>query len=145
MIYKDLITKIKTTLEGVPSVRKIYGYPLDEGETIEKYPAVIFFPDSFENQFHTTTQNEIFYQFKMYVVVETNNISQSDIFTDLLPSVVDKIIEKFASDWDMGTVGGSRVRALLNSGIWTQSVTETGRTAVAELNLVIRTLNNINI
>lgn len=141
-MYKSLNTKINTTLGKVKSVRKVYGYPLDQNETITSYPAVIYFPDSFDNEFHDTKSNIKFYRYKMYVVVETKNISQTDVFTDILPTVVDAIISQFDTDWDFGTVDGHRIRALINSGIWTQSVSEKGRTAVADLNLIIKTLTN---
>ena len=141
-MYKTFNTKISDTLAKVKSVRKVYGYPLDESETITSYPAVIYFPDSFDNEFHDTTSNMKFYRYKMYVVVETKNTTQTEVFTDILPDVVDAVIAQFDTDWNFGTVDGHRVRALINSGIWTQSVTEKGRTAIADLNLIIKTLTS---
>jgi len=61
-MYKELIQKIKTILEGVTALKSIYPYALRQGEKISTYPSVVFFPTASTNdlkQIQKTLKNII--------------------------------------------------------------------------------------
>lgn len=130
-----LIDYIETTLEKVGSVKEILPHP---SETIDKYPCVIYFPDSFDNDFSSTKDNSKIYRFKMYIVVGSVSKTKEFIFKEVLPNVVDDVISQFDEDWNAGNIEGHRVWALMNSGVWGFGVTDKGSEAWAEMELIIR-------
>jgi hypothetical protein len=136
-MYQSLIPQIKSKLEDIESVKEVFAFPTPK---ITKYPAVIFYPSDFSNAYETTTENNKEYRFRLYVVVELKNLSESEAFETVMPKVVDSIIAKFDADWNMGTVEGHRVRALLGSGNWGVIEDKQGKEAYAELTLTIKTL-----
>jgi hypothetical protein len=140
VIYTTLILQIQTTLQSVTSVKAIYPYPATK---IEKYPAVIFFPDALENAYETTQDNRKNYRFKMFVVVGSTQKDKVDIFSTVLPKAVDAVIDAFDSAWNGGTIDGHRVSVLINSGSWSMGVTNEGLEAQAELTVEFRFLTSI--
>ena len=138
-MYTSLIQSIKTTLESVGSVKKVYPYALREGDKIENYPAVVFFPDSVENSMETQADNFKEYRFALYVVCSVGVKTPEQVGTIILPNVVDDVIEAFDKNWSMA--GSSRMWQLIDSGSpWTMPYTDVGTEMSAPLNLRIRTL-----
>ncbi len=135
MIYSTLISYIQDTLEKVTSVKQIIPNP---SETIEKYPCVIFFPESFENSFSSTSDNLKIYRFKMFIVVGAEDQTKEFLFNTVLPKVVDDVIAEFDKKWNAGNISGHRVWALLNSGTWWLTQTDKGAEAGAEMDLMIK-------
>jgi len=139
-MYTTLIQNIKDTLAQVSSVSQ---YGTTPGEEITGYPYVFFKPDGFTNEFETGQENEVIYRFLMIVVVSTEGQGGSvdHAFSTVLPSVVDDIVAQFNADWDQGTVGGHRVRALVDTAApWQVSQEDKAVVAYAPLNLQIKTL-----
>jgi len=136
-MYQTLIPQIKSTLEETDLVKEVFAYPTAK---ITKYPAVIFYPNDFTNAYETTVENNKEYRFRLFVVVELKNLSESSAFESVMPKVVDNIIAKFDEEWNMGTVGGHRVRALLSNGVWGVIEDKQGKEAYAELTLSIKAL-----
>lgn len=142
-MYKDLIQKIKDTLEGVQAIKKVYPYALREGEKITNYPAVVFFPDSAENSFETESQNRKNYRFLIYVVCSTEGIGNEAVGTDILPNAVDQVIEEFDKEWSLGVTGSNRTwQVLETASAWTLPYTESGLEMAAPLVLRISLLTN---
>jgi predicted phage tail protein len=139
-VYSTLFAAVQSTLESVSAIKAIYPYPV---MNIEMYPAVIFFPDSFDNSFESTAQNQKTHRFKMYVVVGAAQKDKFDIFNTILPKAVDAVVSAFDAAWDAGTVQGSRVRMLINSGHWAMVVGDAGLEAVAELTVEFRLLTSL--
>jgi len=135
-MYDTLIAQIKATLESIGAIKVVYAHPVTD---VANYPAVIFFPDAFQNTFQSTADNSKVYRFHMYVVVGTNQKDNTSIFETVLPKAVDAVLAAFDAGWDGGMVGGHRVWLLVNSGLWSMSVTQSGIEAQAELTLEIRT------
>ena len=135
-IYTSLINHIKETLEGVDSVKQIIPYPIDTAP--EKQPYVVFFPDSFDNDFASTKENMKLYRFKMWIVVGTKQVGNALVFSTILPKVVDDVVAAFDGKWDAGNLDGHRVWALLNSCLWGLTPTDKGTEAWCEMNLVIK-------
>jgi len=135
-IHTELISAIKTTLAKVDSVKEVKGHPFAGNPT--KYPAVIFFPSAFDNDFDTVKDNFKVYRFKMWAIVSAETFSDEDIFETILPKVVDEILEKFDADWDVGTINGHRAWALVNTGIWGKTEEEKGQEAWTEMDLLIK-------
>ena len=142
-MYVQLIQKIKDTLAATNGVAS---YSIVPGEEITSYPHVFFKPDSFSNEFLTGQDNEVIYNFLMIVMVtaEGTGGSAGKAFAEVLPSVVDSIVAQFNADWDQGTIGGHRVRALVDSASsWELSEEDKGLVAYAPLSLHIKTILNI--
>lgn len=136
-MYQALIPQIKATLESTSLVKEVFAFPTAK---ITKYPAVIFYPSDFSNSYETTVENNKEYRFRLFAVVELKNLTESGAFETVMPKVVDNIIAKFDETWNMGTIGGHRVRALLSSGVWGVIEDKQGKEAYAELTLSIKSL-----
>lgn len=135
-ITTQLITSIKSTLSNVGSVKKVYAHPFAGNP--EKYPAVIFYPIGFDNDFSDVSDNMKNYRFKIYGIVSAEIYSDEDIFETILPNMVDEILEKFDEDWNYGTINGHRVWSLINTGLWGKSEEENGVEAWVEMDLIIK-------
>lgn len=141
-MYVNLIQSIKTTLESVTAVKSVYPYALREGDKIKKFPAVVFFPDSSENSMETESQNFKEYRFSLFVIVSVENTTNQKVATEILPNVVDKIVQKFDEQWSIE--GSGRTWQLIDSGSpWTMPYTDSGIEMTAPLNLRVRTLTNV--
>jgi hypothetical protein len=139
-MYSTFFPIIQATLETVGAIKDIYAYPV---EKVAKYPAAIYFPDTLDNQMHDTDRNEKVVKFKLYVVVGSAQKEKVDIFNTVLPKAVDAVLEAFDAAWDAGTIDGSRVRMLVNSGAWSMAPTPEGLEAQAELTVEFRLLTVI--
>ena len=135
-----LIAKIKTTLGNVDSVKKIIGHPFAGNP--DKYPAVIFYPSSFDNDFLTVEENFKVYRFKLWLVNGVETYGDEAIFEEILPKAMDEILEKFDDGWDNGTIDGHRAWALINTGVFGKSEEEKGATAWVESDLIIKVTTN---
>lgn len=136
MPYTTLIPAIKTILEDVTAVKSVYAYPLEGSPKV--FPSVVFYPDNFENEFNTTQDNMKTYRFKLWVVVNLAGTNEEDVFTDILPNVVDKITDAFDAAWNGGTIDGHRIWQVISSGQWGFSSEEKAKEAYAELTLTVR-------
>ena len=138
MTYTQIITHIKSKLEEIPEVQEYFAHLLGKDQRAKKYPAVIFVPDTVDNEFSTNKSNHRTMNFRFWVIVNSNNIKNVDIYERILPNVVDAVLDKFDAGWDFGTVGGSRAWARMGSGQWGLSVEEKSVEAWAELVLTVR-------
>ncbi len=143
MIY-SLISAIASVLAGVRTIKKVYAYPIGETTRIEKYPAVIFLQDSFENSFESTRENAKTYRFKLWVVINCETDDMEAIWTSALPKAMDSVIAAFDAAWSGGTTqDGHRITYVLNAGSTSLATGPDGREAFAELTLDIRALTGV--
>lgn len=140
-IYQTLIPKIKATLEKIDLVKEIFAYAESK---IAKNPAVIFFPDYFENGFDSVQENYKIVRFKMFVYISGKQLTKSQLMEDKLPKAVDAIINQFDEDWNQGTGGGHRITMVIDSGFWDISETQDGNTGIVDLTLTFKLLTNIS-
>ncbi len=138
MIYTDVISKIKTTLDGIDHIQEVFMYPLGEDNRITKYPAVICLPDSMDNEFSDSGSNHRTMRFKLWVIVNTKNIEDKVLYEEVLPKAVDAVFNAFDAGWDFNTFEGHRVWALLSSGLFSKSSDDKGSGAYAELTLTVK-------
>lgn len=138
MSYQTIIPNIKSTIESVTAVRVVYEYPLDGAP--KQYPSVIFYPDSFENAYETTSENKKSYRFKMWIVVDLAGTNEQTAFNSILPNVVDDVIAAFDANWDGGTIDGHRVWYTMENGAWGLSTEQKSKRAYAEMNLTVQML-----
>lgn len=143
MTYIEAIDIIKTKLESITEIAEVYAYPIGEQTRLTKYPAIIFFPNNFDNAFSDTGSNEKVFNFKVYIVVNGNGTTIQNMFTSSLPKAVDAVVAKIDADWNFGTSNGYRVWAKIQNGSWTLSQQEKSLEATAELNLSIKFSNNL--
>lgn len=137
-MYATLIPSIKDTIAAVPAVKEVHPYPLPGNP--KQYPAVIFFPDSFENSFETVAENRKIYRFKMWVVTDLAGTTEEAAFTSILPNAVDKITAKFDEAWNGGAIDGHRVWYVLDTGFWGLAEENSGKRAFAEMTLTVQLL-----
>jgi len=138
-MYSTLINKIKATLEAVSEIKAVYPYPLGE-DKLTKYPSAVFYPVSVDNEFHSDADNFKNYNFRCYLVTTTSGITKETLFTSVLPTLLDKTLEQFDTDWDCGSLNGNIIWQKVNFGNW--GMTDEGNEAIIELNIIIKTLTN---
>lgn len=138
-VEKPIIDAITAVLGTVTGIKEVFPYPLLENQNITKYPAVIFFPDAYENSFDTVKDNFEIRRFKLFVVVGANQTNASTLFTNLLPKTIDSVIAAFNNKWNqVGVINGHRTWLLLSSGSRSVYPTTQGLEAVAEFTLDVK-------
>ena len=145
MIYKDIIAKIKETLEKVDEIGSIYPYPIGKETRPESYPFAMFFPDNIDNSFSDTASNRKTLTFQLYLTVNIANITTENVYTDVLPTLVDAVLREFDKDWDYGTsVAGYRTWCQVQNGNWGLVDSEAGLEAFANLTIQVDYSNSTN-
>lgn len=137
------MTRIKTTLQKVVDsgeLAQYFNYPKTK---LDEYPAVYFQPNGFDNNFETESQNMKIYRFLMVVIVNKSGTTTEEVFSTILPNVVDAIVAQFDTDWNQGTIDGGRVWAKIDTADpWEYDEDQDGLTAYAPLNLEIKLVSN---
>lgn len=137
-MYKEIINEITTRLGEVKHIKTVINYPLAQDDRISAYPAAIVLPDTSNSVFSDNKANHRTLNFKMWVIVNGEQIDRQKLFTEVLPAAVDGVMEKFDADWNFGTNNGSRIWSRVSTGLWGLTVENKGAEAWAELNLVVR-------
>lgn len=140
-IYSTLNSKINDILTSVTSVEEIYAYPTTK---IDGYPAAIYYPSTFENEFETTGSNFKRYGYKVWIVVNTEGTTVDNVFSTIMPAVVDDVLEAFDDGWDFTTIDGHRAWTKVDTGAWTVSEENNGIEVTAEIDLSIKMLTDVN-
>lgn len=135
-MYELLIPNIQATLEAIPAIREVYPYRLPGNP--KKYPAVIFTQQDNDNAFLTTADNFKVVRFKVWVVVNLSGTNEKEVFTDILPKTVDKVIEAFDANWNRGTLDGHRIWAVFSTNEWGLAQEQKSKEAFCELTLTIK-------
>ena len=145
-MYSTLIPQIKAILDTLKGVGQplayVYDYPVSN---IEGFPAVMFYPTDFENEYMSVRENKMGYSFDLWVVCETKVAGKQTAFNTILAGAVDDIIEKFAEEWDGGTTSdGHRIWYKIDSGTWGVDIINKSEVVVAPLSLTIKLSRDIN-
>lgn len=149
MIYSQVIQKIEDVAESIEEVAEVFLHPLGAeiidfatmkrtGSRVKNYPALIFAPDTFDNNFASTATNERTMRFKAWLVINAENIENTDIYERILPNAVDGVLEKFDAGWDFGSVDGHRMWARMASGIFGIVPEANGKEVFCEFALEVR-------
>lgn len=140
-MYAELYEKITAILTGITAIKAVYPYPLPGNP--EKYPAVVFFPDSFDNAFDSNAENMKAFRFKLWVTVNLSGSNEATVFPTVLAPAVDKVIAAFDEAWDAGvSLQGHRIWLVISSGFWGMTVEQKGKEAWAELSLTFHLLSD---
>lgn len=140
-MFETLITKINTTLSSVTEIQVVYKYPETK---LSGYPAVVFFANDFSNVYDSTAENSKEYNFTLFVLQETKVAGLSNVYTTIMPKVLDAIIAKFDTDWSQGSTSqGHRIWWTMTSGTWQVINGLAGEMVQAELNLKINVNTNV--
>lgn len=131
-----IISNLKSSLQAVTEIAVVYDRPLEQNEQLTGFPAVVFYPDSFDNEFLTNAENLRGYRFVLYVMTEANIKSVADA-TTILANAVDAVLDKFDNVWNGGTIENHRVWQKVTQGRWEYSIEQTGVTIIAPLNLIV--------
>jgi len=138
-IYSELQSKIQSILEGCSRINKIYAYPAKD---IEGYPAAIYYPSDMENRFETTEDNFKQYGFKCWIIVNEGGTTVQEVFTSIMPNVMDEVLEEFSKNWSFDNINGHRVWGKVETGLWTVSEESAGVEVAAELDLTVKMLTS---
>jgi hypothetical protein len=145
-MWETMYGKLKTTLTALTGsgqpIQALYDYP----ETnLAGYPACIYFPSSFTNEYDSTQENAKTYQFTIFLLLETKRLGLAKAYNDAMPKLLDEVIAKFDEDWNQGqtTVGQHRIWWTLSNGAWGLVTAEKETYLQAELTLTIRFNTNI--
>jgi hypothetical protein len=109
MVYTEIYNKIIEVLETVDGIKQIKDSPLEEGEKLTGYPAVIVYPEGNTNIFDTSATDFREYKFKMFVIVAIQGTTINNVFRNVLSNMNDKILEAFSQNWDFNAIDGHRV------------------------------------
>lgn len=140
-MFSTIIQRLQATLETVSELEVVYPYPETE---VSGYPAAVIYPVRFDNQFHSSAQNFKQYQFAIAVIQETSQAGVKAVYTQIMPGVLDAIMEAIDADWNGNVVDGGRVWYTLETGDWTFTTESPGGPSVtAFLFVTIRHVNDI--
>jgi hypothetical protein len=139
-MWETAIQIIKTTLEGIDEIKEIFEYPLQGNPS--KFPAVVFFPQTMENNFETTTENFKVYNFSMFLTVGIGNTTVKKVYSEILPKATDALVAEFDNKWNGGTYDGKRVWVKVSTGQWSMSDEQAGRTATIDMTVQVKTITN---
>lgn len=138
-IYPALNAKIQTILESLTKISEIHAYPATK---LDSYPAAIYFPSSIENAFETTADNFKTYGYKLFIVVNAGDKPVNEVFSEIMPPVMDEVIETFDDEWNFTEINGHRVWCKIDTGAWSVSEEQAGIEITAEINLSIKMLTS---
>lgn len=136
-IYSVIIGKIQTTLNSIAKVKEVFLYP---AQNLTQFPSVIVLPNSIDNNFETNQDNFKTYTFKLFAVVNANQKNLSDIYSTVMPNLLDAILQQFDNDWDTDAIDGHRSWMRIETGVWTVSEEKQNLQVTAELDLSIKVL-----
>lgn len=145
-MWTTFISQIDTLLTQLTGSGKplqvVYNYPETE---ISGYPAAIFFPSNFTNEYDSVTENSKNYQFSIFLLVETTVLGLETAYTSAMPGLVDAVVAKFDDEWDAGQtiVGNHRIWWTISNGAWGLVTAEKQTYLQAELTLTIQFNTNV--
>jgi len=139
MIYPTLISKIKTSLEAVDSVKEVFSYPKSK---LSKYPSIVFFPNGLDNEYNNTGENLKTYKFSIFLVIGAIQTTIDTVYNTILPKALDEVLAQLDKDWNTGTIDGHRAWSQVETGSWSLSTEQNSIELTAELTLNIKVLTN---
>ena len=140
-IYPALRTKLNTILSSVSEIASVYSYPATK---IDSYPAAIFYPGAFENNFETTSENFKTYRYRLWIVVNAQATTVENVFDEIMPKTLDAVLQKLDDEWDFNTIDGHRVWTKVDTGGWTVTEENAGVEVTAEIDLSVKMLTDVS-
>jgi len=140
-MFTDIISKINTVLQALISdnekyLAAKYDYP---EENVTTYPAAVFFPANFTNQYDNVAENRKVYTFTIFLLQEMNVQTKSNAYTVSMPALLDEIIQAFDESWNQGASSdGNRIWWTLTNGAWVEIKMQNGNALQAELTLEVK-------
>ena len=117
-INTKLVTLFATLTGTGKPIQVVYNCPTDK---ISGYPAIIYYPSSFENSLTTNKDNMKGLNYKIFVVLEANVQGVSTAYSSMA-TVLDAVIKAFDEGWDQGgSTDGHRIWWKITSGDWVLS------------------------
>lgn len=138
-IYRELNNKINAILSGVDKIKEVYPYP---AKKIDAYPSAIYYPSTLENSFETANENFKIYGYKLWIVVNAEGTTVQNVFSTVMPNVMDSVLEALDSGWDFSTIDGHRCWCKVDTGLWSVTESQAGIEVTAEIDLSIKVLTN---
>jgi hypothetical protein len=139
-MLETLIQSLKTSCLTIPNIQEVFSYPLQNDP--KRYPAIIFYQDTIDNSFETTTENFKIYSFSFFVVINIAGKTVKEIYETIMPKTCDDVMSHFDTNWNVGTVEGHRVWARISTNQFGLSIEEKGKTATIEMTLQVKTLTD---
>src|SRR5690554_4037860 len=102
MWESTIIQKIKEKALEIPEIAEVFMHPtgfdvIEEvdgqlvrtGSRVKKYPALVFSKQGFTQEFLDTGSNDLILNYRLWVVMNAENIESSELFENILPKVTD--------------------------------------------------------
>lgn len=140
-MWTTIITKVKSTVDGISQIKESYAYPLQGNPT--KFPCIVFYPLTMsENEFDSTAENFKIFTLNLSVLVSLAGQTLDQVFTTTLPKIVDRVVEEFDEKWDLGTLDGHRMWIRASTGDIDYTIDKAG--GVASMNMTLQVKLNTN-
>ncbi|RJQ67338.1 MAG: hypothetical protein C4519_24385 [Desulfobacteraceae bacterium] len=99
-MYSSIKTGIKTHLEAIDGIKKVYGY--EKGE-LDGYPSAVVILDAIETELETTAEDTRKYSFKIkiYQELDKDGIGAEEA-ESRVEALLDTILGKFEDDYTLG-------------------------------------------
>lgn len=142
-MYEESINKITDIFSDIvidDSTGKkleVYPYPLDEGSTPDSYPALIIYPDDYNNELASTNANRKALRYRAVLMIKAEGIDNETLYLHTLPRTADMIIEEIDKEWDGEFFEGSSRRVWIWTDVGTFGAEETNDGKIAFLNMQI--------
>lgn len=142
-MYESVVNKIKEIFEGIVIDEEdgkellVYPHPLEEGQQIDRYPALVFYPDDYNNQYSSTNANKKTIKYKAVLLTKAEGISKEDLYLHHLPAMADKVLEEVDAQWDGGFIGDQNRRVWITSDVAFFGARDSNDGQIAFMNLDI--------
>lgn len=142
-MYETTVNKIKEIFEGIvidedsDKELLVYPHPLKENERVDRYPALLFYPDDYNNQYSSTRANKKAIKYRATLLVSAEGIDRQTLYLETLPRTADLVLEEVDKQWDGGFIEGQNRRVWITTDVAYFGASQTDDGQVAFLNMDI--------
>lgn len=105
-MFEPIREQIKTKLEAIAKIQKVYDYPTED---IDGYPCALIETVRNETNRESTAENERFYIFNIHLLQESENTDRKQA-RRIIEGLVDDVINSFDQDEDLTGVNFTNAR-----------------------------------
>lgn len=143
-MLKSIYETIQTKLEEIDSIQYVVDHMLGENETVDGYPAVVFYHSDSTVDTETNQSNLRTWNFAIIPLQEFRVKGMDEAFGTLYANLLDDILDKFGEEWDLGnTDEGHRMWGRVTSISRPESTPMArGRVIASQINLEVKYIKN---
>lgn len=137
----ELKNLLKTKIESLPSVQKVYGF---EKINPEGFPAIMLTPQDLQGEFSSNVENSRTYAFKCLILFPisqdfpvTTDLPRMEYAEQVIATVIDEIVNDMDTDFEL--TGSTALYMNAADCLWSYTKYEGGEARSAEITLSIYT------